>query len=228
MEGFLFGTISQEEVKTFADRGAQGTKNKVSVAIQGFLPCGKPLSFYDHYGELSKEKYKAFVSQNNNRSVLGWFKFRRNSPLRPSLREMEVHNQLQKAISPFFLMGLFTASISTDKAIHSYDYRMMTVDPNTRSIAPVKLEIVNLISGAQEEYNSFAAVSPIPASERAYAPLFNIKDMSHVGHLENVFQSSFKKLETSAQRMYDSTVAIRQLEAEIAQLEKRKKDKVAS
>jgi len=228
LEGFLIGTATQYEVKTFGDREREGTAKKFSFAIQGFMVTGHPFSFYDLYGNLQYDQLKRFFEGGNMwnmGNVIGWFKFRRNTPLRPSLRELEVHKQLQKIFNVNsrmgqngFLMGLFNAQITGDKGIHTYDYKLIQIDDNEQTIS-VRLDIINLVSGAQEEYNSFNAVSPFLSSDAQVAEM--LAQSPHVKVLESLFNSSFDSLKYLSQQVHESSTEIRLMEREVLDLRKK-------
>jgi hypothetical protein len=75
---------------------------------------------HDHYS-LTFDEY-----------AVGWFRYRRNTPLRPSVRELSVHSRIEEQIRKLrkqkapVVLGLFTFSNSKTKATHSYDYRLFT------------------------------------------------------------------------------------------------------
>ena len=58
--------------------------------------------------------------------IVGWYKFRRNSTMRPTLREKMVHDCLQYSLGPNdpekFVFGLFTASKTSNVSTHSFDH----------------------------------------------------------------------------------------------------------
>ena len=59
-------------------------------------------------------------------AVVGWYKSRRNSTMRPSLREKALHAKLPYAFQNVppdkFIFGLFTTSRTSNSATHSFDH----------------------------------------------------------------------------------------------------------
>ena len=95
------------------------------AAIQAFVCTGRPFSFYDQLGRVVPDQLRAFCADRPHhvrcalslsrtasrwrlgltwltppQSLIGWFKFRRNTPLRLSARELEVHAQLCQVHTP--------------------------------------------------------------------------------------------------------------------------------
>jgi hypothetical protein len=87
----------------------------MGAAIQAFVCTGRPFSFYDQLGRVVPDQLRAFCADRPHhvrwlfshglrmrlgltpltpQSLIGWFKFRRNTPPRLSARELEVHAQL--------------------------------------------------------------------------------------------------------------------------------------
>jgi len=228
MEGLLFGTTTHQVVQSFNDVQSQGAEEgKTTVAIQGFVCCGGPFSFYDGLGRVNKEKLEAFIGNRSKQSLIGWFKFRRHSPLRASVRETEVHSQLTAIWAEYnrdrpqnlhfgFLLGLFTSSYATE--IHTYDYRFLHTQTQRGGMKAVGLEVVNLMQSAHIEYNAFKTVSaPAPAlAEVAREPVDQV-----LGALSTFFGSSLNQLQTLAGNVHASTLEIRLLHRQIDELRRK-------
>jgi hypothetical protein len=63
-------------------------------AIQGYTVTGELCSFYDAYGCVDVQQLTQFLIPQKH-VMLGWFRFRRGIPLRPTLRELSVHRHLE-------------------------------------------------------------------------------------------------------------------------------------
>jgi len=191
MEGFLFGTVAQQKVRTQED-SSESEKYLVNLAIQSFFCSPSTFSFYDSLGEVNMPRVQETIAEKTkSQSLLGWFKFRRNSSLRPSLRESYVHSQLHgfhertqtkeggggvPLVTVPLIMGLFTWRSSGESSvdIHTHDYRFLQISPRG-VIQPLALGITNLVNSSQIEYNEFVPLSPFTttASESQPPSLFS-------------------------------------------------------
>eukprot|EP00005_Dracoamoeba_jomungandri_P005288 CAMPEP_0174252282 /NCGR_PEP_ID=MMETSP0439-20130205/1821_1 /TAXON_ID=0 /ORGANISM="Stereomyxa ramosa, Strain Chinc5" /LENGTH=246 /DNA_ID=CAMNT_0015332797 /DNA_START=95 /DNA_END=832 /DNA_ORIENTATION=+ len=231
LEGLLFGTIKHEVMKSFEDTQAQDAKKgKTTFAIHSFFPIGPGYSLYDYSSEVKANEIqeKAKLSKD---PLIGWFRFRRNSPLRPSMREVEVHKNLNEFYSQFaqqtgrpqfpFLFGLFTGETTPNNSIHTYDYRFMQIDEKSQT-TPMSYEIINLVNSPQEEYDSFSALSPIPTSE-GFGDIFSTSS-PQVRMLDSYFHNCLEDLEAVSLKLYEDSCTINKLQQEISELEKKRTD----
>lgn len=73
-----------------------------------------------------KSSFKLFTCSFFFQELVGWYKFRRNSSSRVSLREHSLHRKLLKLMSPghheHFLFCLCTASTTTNCSTHAFDH----------------------------------------------------------------------------------------------------------
>jgi len=224
LEGFLFGFTVRQVVQSQEDARAGVQEGKTLLPVQGFVGTGRPFSFYDDQGRVLPDRLRTYLADKPSQSLIGWFKFRRNSPLRPSARELEVHAQLchmyqneinkNRGMKHFgFIMGLFTSYKSSE--IITYDYRFMQIDVS-RQIRPVKLEVINLQHSPQEEYESFAPVTDMPATSTSFlAPM-----RESVKMIDNLFVASIAELKAVVQEVHESSAGIRKMEREIDELKR--------
>lgn len=154
---------------------------------------------------------------DTSKNLLGWFKFRRKSSLRPSLRELAVHAALQRVHSRYqkntsqpvpLLMGIFTVDCTADvpAPTHSYDYRFLFIDHAryhkclhfdtlfSKSIKPVALEITNLMHSSQEEYAAFTPLAPFSFGSSSELNQVVHRLPSHLQDLEQFFESRLQQL----------------------------------
>ena len=113
------------------------------------MSTGEAFSFYKFGGEVDQSALAPLVATQKHQEVIGWFKFRRETPLRPSLREAAIHSSLHSTLHPVvyqftlysllgksgtpFIFALFSSS--SDHVIKNFDYRIFyTSSPAARSI----------------------------------------------------------------------------------------------
>lgn len=112
--------------------------------------------------------------------MLGWFSARRNSGLRPSMREHAVSVSLSKVMKALGHGGRFTenfqelmadrcifmllSSSAGSQAIHTHEYRAYTLEPKSRGHVhtPTPVEVVNLGPAFRSQYNLFSPESSLP------------------------------------------------------------------
>jgi len=168
------------------------------------------------------------LSKNSQQNLLGWFRFRKNTSLKPSLREISVHTNLEKIIRSQqqkfdvmkeipFLFGLFTMNSSQNGGTHTYDYRVMSIDSSITHA--VDLNITNLIHSSQTEYNDFTPLSPLTycVSSKDLTQLIG-KMPLYTQDLEKFFEFTLHQLKTTVDNVYQSTSEIKRLEEEIKKL----------
>ena len=155
-EGLLLGCAAHETQRAVDDFG-EGDKSKVVLDIQRYVVTGGPMSFYGPSGSIDETHLRNILDshQKSDMIVLGWFRFRRNTPLRPSAREIRVTEELERwskaqrsagddRTTPF-LVGLLTSSADALGSTHTYEFRFLRA-PNLspaqtcRSMAIVNAE----------------------------------------------------------------------------------------
>jgi len=226
MEGFLLGTVTLQTSTVLDDSNqAEKQKAKTLIAIQGFRFTGIPFpsSFYDANGAINSANVFKTVQGIDNK-VVGWFRFRRNTPLRPSLREISVHSQLESLFSPSdskqsstpFLFAVFTLNSSKTYATHSYDYRFLFINTIVNLYKGIDVNITNLVHSSQAEYHDFIPLSPVTSSTELnhYVERMPI----YIKDLETHFESTLMQLKKAADQLYQSTEEVRKLEEDIKKL----------
>jgi hypothetical protein len=193
-EGLLFGSINKKEQQKFDDYA--GSKQfKTTIAIQSYVPLGALNSFYDATGIVDPNLLAQILS-SRKQSFLGWFRFRRGLPLKPSLKELAVHKQLEalylrqfgsdipksprsleSAVPPLLFLVL-SQGVTEDQTVHSFDYRALKVN-SLGEVSPVALEVVNLISSSQEEYLNFNPISTYDKNIVGAGPFSELSDALH-------------------------------------------------
>ena len=181
-DGLLFGSVIRRSANILQDDGQEAqSRDEVTANIQGFSAFSRPLSFYNAMGAVNPEPVLKMVQSRGYEGdpLIGWFVHRRNTPLRPSMREKAVtcslralkttlsaSHQLHTALragSPLLLLVL-SASIEPSAAIHSYQYKAYQYVLKTEKACfePRSLVVVNIGPEYRGQYDSFAPVSSLP------------------------------------------------------------------
>ncbi|OMO84970.1 FAM175 family [Corchorus capsularis] len=173
VDGLLFGHVTYIAPSTLPDDSAQSTPDSQLVAtISGFLSFPSLLSFYDSLGRVDPSRLTPHLDR---KTLLGWFSSRRNTALRPSMRESSVTHSLfsipnlslpiqnansNSSFNPSIFL-LFTTP-AHDKFIQTNQYRAFQFQSPKLSFSPVSIDIVNIGPAFRGHYGSFSPTSPLP------------------------------------------------------------------
>lgn len=104
-DGVLFGHLDKTISPKLEDDDEQsGLQEELTAIITGFHCSGSLFSFYDASGRIDPAKLLRLVGDRESRGgdpVIGWFSGRRNTPMRPSLRETAVTRYFRLSHSTF-------------------------------------------------------------------------------------------------------------------------------
>lgn len=228
LEGFLLGSVTQQQVRHIEDDISTSDVSVELIAIRGFLSVGPSMSFYNSAGRVDQTKLFRSVTTSPGKNIIGWFKFRRGTSLRPSLRELSVHRGLQETIwkqsnqkTPI-VFGLFNHSILASSA-HSFDYKVFICENPAvpKSIETIELEIANLGKSCKDEYKGFNAISDLTNTEHDMLSSVRTscsKTETQVHKLEHYLEQSLAKLLNLAEEVHESSCEIQKLRTEIQRL----------
>ena len=161
-QGLVFGSEDTEIISSVSDRGTK-SEARTNIGIQSFHPT----IFVSSGLEIDENLLQDVIKDQQSCKLLGWFVFRGNAPLRPSIKEVSIHRQLQRRIFrgqdtlPIFV--ILTTSSSANSSTHSFDCRVVrssSEDPNI--FVPLDLAIKNLSNSSRSEYSLFCAKARMP------------------------------------------------------------------
>ncbi|XP_035725858.1 BRISC complex subunit FAM175B-like isoform X1 [Vespa mandarinia] len=152
--GFLLGEIVEYIVKKFTDSDNQ-VDIKRHINIETVVTCSMPDILHDSTGRIDKEKLKDFLSYKS-KQVIGWFRFRHNSCLVPTLRDKLLHKQFASHFSSshgykedFFVTCLLSSSVSNTSGTHKFRHVLLRRRRGSyyRTFEPISLKISSLRDG---------------------------------------------------------------------------------
>ncbi|KAJ5066693.1 abraxas family member [Anaeramoeba ignava] len=170
IKGIFFGRSKQSIVVTIEDTHKEQEQIINTTIIQSFVLFGKNQknsSFVSNDSKIDRKMIQDIINskQKNQEIMLGWFSFRRNTVLRPSIKEIFIHQQIsdflikeQKLpILPIF--AIMNEYLSAQKSTVSFDYRFLVFDQKVKNYLPVQIEVLNLKETTSEEYSQFSSVT---------------------------------------------------------------------
>lgn len=236
MEGLLFGRQIDIDEASVGDNHVQRVHQKSLLVVQSYLPTGAPLSFYGADGRLNKTKFKGLVKTKDS-ELVGWFKFRRNSTLSPSLREAVVHEQLvasRDCLQPL-VFAMLNASFAPNNARHTYDYCFSYQNPTTRLFQNLQMSLMNLDQSVHDGYRGLVAAnaSILKDPDSARPDTFGdaVRDLlmscqhdteqqytKESKAVENAYQNTIENMSRLAKEVAQSDAEVFALREELAQL----------
>ena len=185
---------------------------------------GSSGSFYDTAGNVNADDLRSIVrrSEQDGHRVIGWFRARRHSPARLTLRESAVWRSVLKlgprhghhdifTVDP--LLALFAVTPQTTTSALTFDYRFL--DPGVGGLDP---RICNLGSSSAVEYRQLSVIWA-GAGGPTYTP--QLPPNAAIAVLERTHANALAGLVALAQRAQEAQQLCSDLEAEIAALKKR-------
>ena len=121
--------------------------------ISGYLVTGSCCSFYDDAGRIDEEAFVRLTAAAglDVRNLVGWFRMRTNTPLRPSIRDHAVHSSLQDRLPNKMLMYLSLSDTCDASHIMTYSYRAFHITPFSMAL-PLPVVIQNNTHPSHTEY----------------------------------------------------------------------------
>jgi len=217
-QGLLFGPVSIvcEQAKT---DGEQSNTNLTTFVIQSFYT----VPFFDRSGEIDRGVLLEAISKQPNQKLIGWIRFRRCSPLVPSMFERLIHRNLHEAIkglsadgdklNPLFLLCTETP-MPEHQPIFSFEYSVYQNSGSGLQVIP--LEIQNLKGSSQKAYKEFQPAPLLPHMQSQLEESFPTSEPpAQLLKLHEFVQSLQKQLKVAADEVAESNERLLALEEQV-------------
>ncbi|XP_064366397.1 BRCA1-A complex subunit Abraxas 1 isoform X3 [Dromaius novaehollandiae] len=231
-EGFLLGDVKGEAKNSITDSQMDDVEVVYTIDIQKHIPCYQLFSFYNSAGELNEPALKKILS-GCKKSIIGWYKFRRNTDQTMTFRERLLHKNLQSHLSnPSLVFLLLTSSVMTESC-STYRLEHALHRPQEGLFQKVPLVVTNLGMAEQQGYRTVSG-SCISAgfvrAVRQHRSDFFYEDgsLQEVHKINEMYATLQEELKNISSTVEVSERSVEKLLAEVSQLKeeiKRKKQR---
>ncbi|RWR81280.1 BRCA1-A complex subunit Abraxas [Cinnamomum micranthum f. kanehirae] len=182
IDGLLFGHVTRVTHSSLSDDSPSPSSSELLIpTITSLISSSHTLSFYDPLGRLHLPSLRRLLPPTTApcTKLLGFFIARRNTPLRPSMREFALSRSLLSqtlTLDPkdplFSLLSpssppsvfLLLSSSPSSLSFHTHEYRAFQLrrisgDP---ALEPRSLDVINIGPAFHSQYSAFSANSPFP------------------------------------------------------------------
>ncbi|XP_030127815.3 BRCA1-A complex subunit Abraxas 1 isoform X1 [Taeniopygia guttata] len=234
-EGFLLGDVKGEAKNSITDSQMDDVEVVYTIDIQKHIPCYQLFSFYNSAGELNEPALKKILS-GCKKSVIGWYKFRRNTDQTMTFRERVLHKNLQSHLSNQGLVFLLLTSSVMTESCSTYRLEHGLHRPQEGLFQKVPLVVTNLGMAEQQGYrtvSSSCVSSGFVRAVRQHRSEFfhedgSLQEVHKINEMYATLQEELKKICVTVEV---SERSVEKLLAEVSQLKeeiKRKKQQNCS
>nr|XP_056711646.1 BRCA1-A complex subunit Abraxas 1 [Euleptes europaea] len=232
-EGFLLGDVKGEAKNSITDSQMDDVEVVYTIDIQKHIPCYQPFSFYNSSGELNEHALRKILL-GCKKTVVGWYKLRRNTDQAMTFRERLLHTSLQSHLSNQGLVFLLLTSTVTSSSSSTYKLEYALHKPQEGLFQKVPLVVANLGMAEQQGYRTVSGSCISSGFCRAIAKhrsdFFNedgsLKEVLKINEMYATLQAELKD---SCSKVVDSERSVENLLAEVDKLKqevRRKKERI--
>ncbi|KAM9263548.1 BRCA1-A complex subunit Abraxas 1 [Cariama cristata] len=234
-EGFLLGDVKGEAKNSITDSQMDDVEVVYTIDIQKHIPCYQLFSFYNSAGELNELALKKILS-GCKKSVIGWYKFRRNTDQTMTFRERLLHKNLQSHLSNQGLVFLLLTSSVMTESCSTYRLEHALHRPQEGLFQKVPLVVTNLGMAEQQGYRTVSGScvsSGFVRAVRQHRSEFFYEDgsLQEVHKINEMYATLQEELKKICSTVEASERSVEKLLAEVTQLKeeiKRKKQQSCS
>ncbi|CAB3226856.1 unnamed protein product [Arctia plantaginis] len=126
-EGFLLGDITSEITNHISDSQSENARLDTQIVIRTVLPLPSVSLFYFPTGRIKEDVLSDLLSSTAN-EVVGWYKYRKNTNIKPTFRDKLISKGLQKFFEKYhgkknFVTCNLTNKPSSTGSTHTFLYR---------------------------------------------------------------------------------------------------------
>ncbi|XP_054679462.1 BRCA1-A complex subunit Abraxas 1 isoform X2 [Grus americana] len=228
-EGFLLGDVKGEAKNSITDSQMDDVEVVYTIDIQKHIPCYQLFSFYNSAGELNELALKKILS-GCKKSVIGWYKFRRNTDQTMTFRERVLHKNLQSHLSNQGLVFLLLTSSVMTESCSTYRLEHALHRPQEGLFQKVPLVVTNLGMAEQQGYRTVSGScvsSGFVRAVRQHSSEFFYEDgsLQEVHKINKMYVTLQEELKKICSTVEVSERSVEKLLAEVSQLKEEIKKK---
>ncbi|NXY86369.1 ABRX1 protein, partial [Alcedo cyanopectus] len=228
-EGFLLGDVKGEAKNSITDSQMDDVEVVYTIDIQKHIPCYQLFSFYNSAGELNERALKKILA-SCKKSVIGWYKFRRNTDQTMTFRERILHKNLQSHLSNQGLVFLLLTSSVMTESCSTYRLEHALHRPQEGLFQKVPLVVTNLGMAEQQGYRTVSGScvsSGFVRAVRQHRSEFFYEDgsLQEVHKINEMYSTLQAELKKTCSMVEASERSVEKLLAEVSQLKKEIKRK---
>ncbi|XP_059506981.1 BRCA1-A complex subunit Abraxas 1 [Stegostoma tigrinum] len=223
-EGFLLGEIKAEAKNSITDSQLEDIEVVHTIDIQKHIPCYWLFSFYNSAGEVDERALQKILL-NQEKNVIGWYKFRRNTNQTMTFRERLLHRTLQKHLkNQQLVFFLFTSKLSRENgSTHSLEYTLYK--PQGSFIERIPVSVTNLGMSEQQDYKTFSGPSSAGGYSRAmkkHRLVFFDQEgsLKEVQRIKGIYGTLQEELKTTCLKVEESERSVECLLSDVQRLRK--------
>ncbi|XP_042668253.1 BRCA1-A complex subunit Abraxas 1 isoform X1 [Centrocercus urophasianus] len=235
-EGFLLGDVKGEAKNSITDSQMDDVEVVYTIDIQKHIPCYQLFSFYNSAGELNEPALRKILS-GCKKSVIGWYKFRRNTDQVMTFRERLLHKNLQSHLSNQGLVFLLLTSSVMTESCSTYRLEHALHRPQEGLFQKVPLVVTNLGMAEQQGYRTVSgscASSRFVRAVRQHRSEFFYEDgsLQEVHKINEMYATLQEELKKICSEVEVSERSVEKLLTEVSHLKeeinRKKQHKISS
>ncbi|XP_075975112.1 BRISC complex subunit FAM175B-like [Anticarsia gemmatalis] len=126
-EGFLIGDVTSEITNHISDSQSDNARLDTQIVIRTVLPLPSVSLFYFPTGRIKEDVLSDLLSSTAN-EIVGWYKYRKNTHIKPTFRDKLISKGLQKYFEKYhgkktFVTCNLTNKTSSAGSTHTFMYR---------------------------------------------------------------------------------------------------------
>ncbi|KAJ8716629.1 hypothetical protein PYW07_003256 [Mythimna separata] len=126
-EGFLIGDVTSEITNHISDSQSDNARLDTQIEIRTVLPLPSVSLFYLPTGRIKEDVLSDLLSSTAN-EIVGWYKYRKNTNIKPTFRDKLISKGLQKYFEKYhgkknFVTCNLSNKLSSTGSTHTYMYR---------------------------------------------------------------------------------------------------------